>query len=200
MRSPCPRVVFLHWFVSTLVIVLPPPGRIYNFLVDVGGYPVGIISVAVSTGLLYLHYTPGERWSPPYRAPRFAIILFAVGNCLLLILPWVPPLDGKGEDVGFIWYAYPATALAVLASGAIWWMWWVRFGNGSPTRQKRCLYAQVGAAQGSGWHSSGRSSGESSNPSREENGGQDEDGTSSTVVEMRQRGPCGCPIVMETSS
>lgn len=121
---PPSRGLLLHWLISTLVIVLPPPGRIYNFLVDIGGYPVSVVSVAVSVGLLYLRAAPSEKWSSPFRASRVAVAVFAASNCLLLILPWVPPKSGRSEDKGFVWFAYPATALAVLGVGAFWWVWW----------------------------------------------------------------------------
>lgn len=138
--SPLPapsRGLLLHWLVSTLVIVLPPPGRIYNFLVDIGGYPVSVISVAVSVGLLYLRATPSERYTSPFRASRVAVGVFAASNCLLLILPWIPPRSGRGEDEGFSWYAYPATALGVLGVGAVWWGWWRFEGIGSERREWR---------------------------------------------------------------
>ncbi|KAK3694807.1 amino acid transporter-like protein [Podospora appendiculata] len=134
------RGLLLHWLISVLVILLPPPGRIYNFLVDIGGYPVSVLSVSISLGLLYLHASPREQWRTPFRAPTLAVALFAVSNCLLLILPWIPPAGGKeeqdgkkggaGGEGGFVWFAYPATALAVLLAGAVWWVWWVRWGNG----------------------------------------------------------------------
>ena len=34
------------------VVVIPPPGRIFHFLAEFGGYPASV--VAVSLGLLYL--------------------------------------------------------------------------------------------------------------------------------------------------
>ncbi|KIH94600.1 hypothetical protein SPBR_05671 [Sporothrix brasiliensis 5110] len=123
--NPTPsRGLLLHWLVSVLVIVVPPPGKIYNFLVDIGGYPVSVISVAIAAGLLYLHSTPSERWASPWPAPRLAIIVFATSNCLLLVLPWIPPVGGRGESERFASYAYPTTALAVIASGALFWLWW----------------------------------------------------------------------------
>lgn len=124
------RGLLLHWVVSVVVIVVPPPGKIYNFLIDIGGYPVSVISVAVSLGLLYLHMSPSERWSSPFPANRIAIVVFATFNCLLLIFPWIPPMDGKGEDSGYAYYAYPATALSILGSGALYWCWWRTRGNG----------------------------------------------------------------------
>lgn len=118
------RGLLLHWLVSVAMIVLPPPGKIYNFLVDIGGYPVSVISVAVSLGLLHLHNTPSERWATPCRAPRAAILVSAASNVLLLVLPWVPPQGGMGEDDQFPYFTYPATSLGVLGLGALYWFWW----------------------------------------------------------------------------
>lgn len=124
-RMPTPaRGLLLHWLVSVVVIVVPPPGKIYNFLVDLGGYPVSVISVAISAGLLYLHITPSQRWMSPWPAPHLATVVFATSNCLLLILPWIPPADGRGENKRFASYAYPTTALAVIGSGALFWLCW----------------------------------------------------------------------------
>ncbi|ESZ92832.1 hypothetical protein SBOR_6786 [Sclerotinia borealis F-4128] len=120
--APVPGL-FLHWFVSVLVIVVPPPGEIYNFLVDIGGYPVSIISVAISGGLLYLQSTPAENYVSRFRAKKIYTVVFMLTNCLLLILPWIKPVEEKG-DGRFPYYAYPATALATLGSGVVYWGYW----------------------------------------------------------------------------
>lgn len=118
------RGLLLHWLVSVAMIVLPPPGKIYNFLVDIGGYPVSVISVAVSLGLLHLHNSRSEGWTTPCRAPRAAILVSAASNILLLVLPWIPPIGGMGEDDQFPYFTYPATSLGVLGLGALYWFWW----------------------------------------------------------------------------
>ncbi|KAM0192129.1 hypothetical protein ACHAPC_001970 [Botrytis cinerea] len=121
-EAPIPGL-FLHWFVSVLVIVVPPPGEIYNFLVDIGGYPVSVISVAISGGLLYLQLTPSENYASPFRAKKVYIMVFMLSNCLLLILPWIKPAEEKGDE-RFPYYAYPVTALAILGSGVVYWGYW----------------------------------------------------------------------------
>lgn len=128
------RGLLLHWAVSVAVIVLPPPGRVYHFLVDLGGYPVSVVSVAVSLGLLHLRRTPAAHWKSPAPAPRAAVGLFAAFNGLLLLLPWIPPAGGRGESAAFASYAYPASALAVLALGALYWCWWRTRGHGRAPR------------------------------------------------------------------
>ena len=131
------RGLLLHWLISTVAIVLPPGGRVYAFLVDVGGYPVSATGAAVSIGLLLLRLRgPGEKslWLPPFRAPRIAVVVSAASNALLVLMPWIPPFGDEegtqGRDGKFVWFAYPATALAVLGAGAVWWVWWSRWGNG----------------------------------------------------------------------
>ncbi|KAI0476250.1 amino acid transporter-like protein [Xylariaceae sp. FL0804] len=140
---PPSRGLLLHWLVSVAVVVLPPTDRIYNFLVDIGGYPVSVVSVAISAGLLHLQLSPRQRWRSPFPARRAAVVAFLAANAALLALPWIPPAapsgaGDKGEEgdgsAAFPYYAYPATALAVLASGAVFWCVgrrWRRTGAGS---------------------------------------------------------------------
>lgn len=125
-NAPPSRGLLLHWIVSVFVIVVPPPGEIYNFLVEIGGYPVSVISVAISAGLLYLRSTSSEHWSSPFRARKVYIVVFFASNCFLLVFPWIKPREQVGS--GFPYFAYPATALAVLGSGVLYWVWWSRLG------------------------------------------------------------------------
>lgn len=149
------RGLLLHWLVSVAMIVLPPPGKIYNFLVDIGGYPVSVISVAVSLGLLHLHGSPSERWATPCRAPRAAILVSAASNVLLLVLPWVPPQGGMGEDDQFPYFTYPATSLGVLGLGALYWFWWRTTDGARSSRQGRPLVPGSAAPLGGLYHGLG---------------------------------------------
>ncbi|KAI1000056.1 hypothetical protein K3495_g8144 [Podosphaera aphanis] len=113
--------LFLHWTVSVLIIAVPPPGQIFNFLLDVSGYPVSIIAVAISFGLLYLQNRPKENWSSPFHANPILTLIFAASNILLVIIPWLKPQSSHALDSKFPFYAYPTTAMAVVGSGAIYW-------------------------------------------------------------------------------
>ncbi len=117
--------LLLHWLVSVAVIILPPPGEIYNFLVDIGGYPVSVVSVAVAAGLLYLQYQPEEKWQSPIPARKWCTMIFLWSNILLLIVPWIKPQGGRGSgsEARFPFYAYPVTGLGVLLLGAYYWLW-----------------------------------------------------------------------------
>ncbi|EPE02763.1 high-affinity methionine permease [Ophiostoma piceae UAMH 11346] len=200
------RGLLLHWLVSSAVIIVPPPGKIYNFLVDIGGYPVSAISVAIAMGLLYLQNTPSERWVSPWPASRFAIIVFAGSNCLLLILPWVPPVGGRGENERFAYYAYPATALAVIGSGALYWLWWRFRGTGREVLSDKAngRLTSPGWRRWKGTTGARRSSTSSSSTSEDNNypsayvllSDDDAPGPSQPLTDyanIRRRAPCGCP-------
>ena len=197
--SPTPGL-FLHWLISVLVIVVPPPGEIYNFLVDIGGYPVSVISVSISVGLLYLQTNPHENWNPPFKAKKIYTIIFALSNCLLLILPWIKPKQGKG-DGRFPYYAYPATALAILGSGVVYWVWWANikpvFGGKERTWMRghksvlsdetfpMMRFERYGSEEDEGEEPEGRQSGMRQG---------EENGDCNEVANMRKRAPCGCPV------
>lgn len=134
--------LFLHWLVSVAVIVLPPPGEIYMFLVEIGGYPVSVISVAVSGGLLYLQTSPRERWQSPWPARKSCVFVFLAANLLLLFLPWLDPgRPCHGENSRFAYYAYPATGLGVLSLGAVYWIYWALARRGPAAVKNTLLYS-----------------------------------------------------------
>ena len=121
--------LLLHWLVSVAVIVIPPPGEIYTFLIELGGYPVSVISVFVAGGLLYLQLTPSEDWQSPKPASKILTLIFLLSNITLLVLPWIRPEGGQGAEGRFPYYAYPSAGLCVLFSGAVYWIWMANIKN-----------------------------------------------------------------------
>lgn len=92
----------MHYVPSLLVIVLPPAKDVYTFILDVEGYPGQIFALAICIGTLLLRRNRPDL-KRPFKAWRPAIWLRIVVSVCLIIAPFVPPKDGKG-DVGF-WYA-----------------------------------------------------------------------------------------------
>ena len=63
----------------------------------VGSYCIFIVNTLVSVGLLLIHVKgySAFQWNPPVRAPRIIVILYFVCNVLLLIVPFIPPTEGR---------------------------------------------------------------------------------------------------------
>lgn len=200
VAPPTPGL-FLHWLVSILVIIVPPPGEIYNFLVDIGGYPVSVISVAISLGLLRLQSSRTEHWESPFKAKKIYTIIFALSNCFLLVLPWIKPDEEKGSG-RFPSYAYPATALAILGSGVVYWIWWAKVGPRFGIGERIGLEREGGWARGHKSVLSDASDVQLLSFDKDERRGLMVDEVEVTDIEqeasqalgIRKRAPCGCPL------
>lgn len=63
---------------------------------EVTAYPVAVINMTLSGGLLLLRSRKEEArlWNPPFRAYHSAVWFFFLSNVMLVIVPLVPPADG----------------------------------------------------------------------------------------------------------
>lgn len=103
--------LLVHYIPSILVITLPPQQDVYNFILDVEGYPGQIFALAVSIGLLMLRYREPSR-PRPFKAWLPAVWLRIVVCLVLLGAPFVPPPGWRG-DVGFFYATYAVVGVAV---------------------------------------------------------------------------------------
>ena len=64
----------------------------------VSSYPLALINMLISGGLLYIHSSPksvqGSGWNPPFRAYTAAVWVFFASNVFLAVVPFIPPAPG----------------------------------------------------------------------------------------------------------
>ena len=64
----------------------------------VSSYPLSLINMFISAGLLYIHLrpeaVPGLGWNPPFRAYTAVVWFFFASNVFLVVVPFVPPAPG----------------------------------------------------------------------------------------------------------
>ncbi|ORY93840.1 amino acid/polyamine transporter I [Syncephalastrum racemosum] len=118
--SGAPTWAFLiHWLATTVLIVGPPSG-VYNFFVDVAGYPLTYFTVLAVVGMLWLRKTEPEK-ARPFRAPLATSILLILYNIFLIIFPFVPTVE---SDSDLPYWLYPVIGIAVIALTAV--LWYIR--------------------------------------------------------------------------
>ncbi|KAF7295442.1 High affinity methionine permease [Mycena indigotica] len=86
-----------QYIVSCLFVLGPPPGDAYLFMISTSSYSLALINTLVSFGLILLHTRifKAYAWSPPFVAPRWVSAFFFLSNVFLLVVPLVPPPEGK---------------------------------------------------------------------------------------------------------
>ncbi|TAQ86196.1 hypothetical protein B7494_g5486 [Chlorociboria aeruginascens] len=104
--------LIVHYIPSFLVIAIPPRGDVYNFILDVEGYPGQFAALATSFGLLWLRKKRSDL-KRPFKAWLPAVWI-RIAICLALIAaPFFPPKDGKA-DVGFFYATYAIVGVGIV--------------------------------------------------------------------------------------
>lgn len=99
---------FLKWATTVFMIVVPPAGDAFNFIIDLRSYPESIFIFAMTAGVFVIRRRwkqLGQKRPPEFRAWDLAVWFYLAVNAFILVMPWVPPEGGaNGGDVSF-WYA-----------------------------------------------------------------------------------------------
>ncbi|KAH6850690.1 amino acid permease-domain-containing protein [Chaetomium sp. MPI-CAGE-AT-0009] len=117
--------LFLHWIVTVIVLIAPPPGPAYNFIVNLYTYPGAWINAFVAGGLIYLRLSKSEGWSSPWQTYLPVPAIYLCLNIFLVVTPFVPPNSDWNAD-GYPYYAFPLVGTGVLLLGAVYWFLWAR--------------------------------------------------------------------------
>ncbi|KAK3389880.1 amino acid permease-domain-containing protein [Podospora didyma] len=123
-NSPA-AALFLHWIVTIIVLLAPPPGPAYNFIVNLYTYPGAWINAFVAAGLIYLHHSKKENWTSGWHTYLPITVIFFLSNVFLVLVPFIPP-DGDWNADGYPYYVFPVVGVAVLLLGAVYWTLWTK--------------------------------------------------------------------------
>lgn len=103
--------LIVHYIPSVLVIALPPRGDVYNFILDVEGYPGQFFALATSFGLLWLRWKRSDL-QRPFKA-WLPVVWIRIAICSALITaPFFPPKEGHA-DVGFFYATYALVGIGM---------------------------------------------------------------------------------------
>ncbi|KKA31084.1 hypothetical protein TD95_001795 [Thielaviopsis punctulata] len=117
--------LFEHWLVSVIIMLAPPPGDAYNFILNLISYPLAVVNSAVAGGLLWLYYKRAEyNWAPPISATWPVVLFFFTSNVYLVIAPFVPPEDGQNVYNSLPYYIHCVVGFGIIASGGVYWLFW----------------------------------------------------------------------------
>lgn len=91
-------------------------------------YPLSIVNVFVSAGLIYIylfpHRLPPGSWTPGIRATLPVTIFFFLSNLYLTVAPYVPPDAGESVYEDIPYFLHCVVALGVFGAGAVYYVIW----------------------------------------------------------------------------
>lgn len=117
--------LFEHWLVSMIIMLAPPPGDAYNFILNVISYPLSVVNVFVAAGLIWL-YTHRDQydWRPPFSASLPVAVFFLLSNLYLVVAPFVPPSEGNSVYEDLPYYLHCVVGIGIIAAGGVYWLIW----------------------------------------------------------------------------
>ena len=116
--------LLVSWLLTVIVIVAPPAGDAFNFVVDLQSYPANVFTLLSFAGLYIIRRRRARAGLPGvgFRAPHVAVVFSCAISVLLLVMPWVPPTAGiYGGDVSFLYCTYCIVGLGILGLCALFW-------------------------------------------------------------------------------
>lgn len=117
----------LKWTFTVIVILAPPAGDAFNFIVNLQSYPENVFKFLLTLGLWFVRKRRIAIGAPRGEFIAWnAVLVFTMAvNVYLLVLPWVPPEGGiYAGDVSFFYATYCIVGLAFLAvSGIFYWVY-----------------------------------------------------------------------------
>ncbi|KAJ4161956.1 hypothetical protein NW765_010045 [Fusarium oxysporum] len=126
----------LKWGFTFLMIVAPPAGDAFQFVVSLKTYPGAIFHAAMGVGLLLIRRRRSRSGTPrsDFRAWWALVILYLLAQVFLLAMPWIPPEGGiYAGAVSFLWCTYMIVGIGIMATCGIYYYLWrkvlLRWGN-----------------------------------------------------------------------
>jgi hypothetical protein len=115
-----------HWAVSVIIMLAPPPGDAYNFILNVITYPLSVVNFFVSAGLVFIYLSPSTfpDFKPTIRATLPIVVVFMLANVYLIAAPFVPPEDGNSVYEHLPYWLHCAVGIGFLLAGAVYWLVW----------------------------------------------------------------------------
>ncbi|KAL7619803.1 hypothetical protein AAE478_010348 [Parahypoxylon ruwenzoriense] len=119
---------FLKWLMTFIMIVAPPAGDAFQFIISVGTYPDGIFKLALASGVYIVRYRHKRlgRAAPDFKTWDVVLIFFILLQVYIIATPWIPPKGGPYAGEVSFWYAtYCVVGIGVIIVCAIYYVFWM---------------------------------------------------------------------------
>ncbi|KAH7127942.1 high-affinity methionine permease [Dactylonectria estremocensis] len=118
----------LKWLFTFIMIVAPPAGDAFSFVVSLKTYPDAIFYVAMATGLFLVRRRRARSGTPAseFKAWLVAPVFYLLVQVYLLVMPWFPPKGGiYAGDVSFFYATYCIVGISIMIICGLYYIFWM---------------------------------------------------------------------------
>ncbi|KAI0165293.1 amino acid transporter [Hypoxylon sp. FL1284] len=120
---------FLKWLVTFIMIVAPPAGDAFQFVVSLGTYPLSIFHMSLAVGVYLVRRRLkrlGRAAQTEFKTWDAVLIFFILLQLYILATPWIPPKGGPYAGEVSFWYAtYCVVGIGVIVACIIYYIFWM---------------------------------------------------------------------------
>lgn len=119
--------LFEHWGVSMVIMLAPPPGDAYNFILNLISYPLSVVNAFISLALIIIYLTKDKHkhwpdWNPPLKATLPVTVFFFLASLYLVVAPFVPPDAGQNVYESLPYYLHCVVGWGLFGGGFLYWL------------------------------------------------------------------------------
>ncbi|KAM5346141.1 hypothetical protein ACJ41O_009146 [Fusarium nematophilum] len=118
----------MKWLLTFIMIVAPPAGDAFTFVVSLGTYPSAMFNFAMAAGVYVLRRRRKRTGigRSDFKAWHVTVLFYILIQVLVLVMPWWPPKGGPyAGDVSF-WYAtYCVVGIAIIIVCGLYYVFWM---------------------------------------------------------------------------
>ncbi|KAK9364604.1 amino acid permease-domain-containing protein [Lipomyces kononenkoae] len=120
--------LFFLWLVNVIVMIAPPAGDAYNFIVDIGGFSGYVFNLILVIGLLLVRRQRKSKslGYAGWKTPLPVIIITILFDIFVIAISFVPPNNGSliGSDVSFFYATYAVVSIGVISICILYYILW----------------------------------------------------------------------------
>ncbi len=97
----------LKWAMTVVMIIAPPAGDAFQFVISLRSYPEGMFNLAMAIGVYIIRRRRARNNIPKseFRVWDALLVFFNLIQVYVLVMPWWPPKGGPYAGSVSFWYA-----------------------------------------------------------------------------------------------
>ncbi|KAI1633051.1 amino acid permease-domain-containing protein [Biscogniauxia mediterranea] len=118
----------IKWAMTFIMIVAPPAGDAFQFVVSLKTYPDGLFNVALAVGVWIIrhHHKKINRGRPEFKTWDIMLVFYLLVQVYTIVTPWIPPKGGPYAGAVSFWYAtYCVVGIAVIITCGLYYIAWM---------------------------------------------------------------------------